>query len=217
MSNVQEVWWRPGGRSPFALDPTKPRLPQIATAIVMALIIFGGPLIGLVAINHYPFLIEDRTIYVGGLASVAFWFLASFALFGRSFFPRGMPEILKPQFRAGFGLCMTGLMLGLFGIANGYNTPLIGRDAAVVAKHTTRHKDPANRTYYVAVRAWPSSREVVELGVPRNLYDRLDVPLTAIGTPQDELDAMPDRAYVRLILGHGRLGLEWFKGMELAH
>ena len=33
MSNVQEVWWRPGGRSPFALDPTKPRLPQIGAMV----------------------------------------------------------------------------------------------------------------------------------------------------------------------------------------
>ncbi|HEV2624405.1 MAG TPA: hypothetical protein VGV62_04720 [Xanthobacteraceae bacterium] len=75
MSNSEQVWWRPGGRSPFALDPAKPRLPQIVSAIGQSLIIFGGPLIGLLAINHYPFLIMDRTIYIGGLASMCsgFW------------------------------------------------------------------------------------------------------------------------------------------------
>src|SRR5262249_7574195 len=44
MSSTQEVWWRPGGWSPFALDPTKPRWPQIRSAIGQCLIIFGGPL-----------------------------------------------------------------------------------------------------------------------------------------------------------------------------
>jgi len=189
MSNVQEIWWRPGGRSPFALDPTKPRLPQIGSMVGQLLIIFGGPAIGLVTVKYYPFLIEDRTLYIGGLASIVFWFLASFAMFGSESFPRGMPQFLKLQFRAGFGLCMTGLLLGLFGIANGYDTPMISRDAAVVAKHTTRHSDPARRTYYVAMRAWPPSRTVVELGAPREVYDRLSVRLDAVATGGSRCDA----------------------------
>src|SRR5438067_4496789 len=135
MGNAQEVWWRPGGRGPFALDPDKPRLPQIISIVWQSLIIFGGPLIGLLAINHYPFLIMDRTIYIGGAAGIVFWFLASFAIYGDKDFPRGMPQFLKLQFRAGYGLCMTFLLLGLFGIANGYNTPVIARNVAVVAKH----------------------------------------------------------------------------------
>jgi hypothetical protein len=215
MSNAQEVWWRPGGRSPFALDPAKPRLPQIVSAIGQSLIIFGGPLIGLFAINRYPFLIMDRTIYIGGATGIVFWFLASFAIYGDKDFPRGMPQFLKLQFRAGYGLCMTFLLLGLFGIANGYGMPTISRDVAVVAKHPTRHSDPARRTYYVAMRAWPSSRAVVELNTPRDVYDRLRVPLTAIDTPQEELDAMADSGSVRLIVGQGRLGVEWLKGIEL--
>jgi hypothetical protein len=215
MSSTDQVWWRPGGRSPFALDPTRPRLPQIGSAIGQSLIIFGGPAIGLVAIKHYPFLIADRAIYVGGLAGIAFWFVASFVLFGNKSFPRGMPAFLKLQFRAGFGLCMTFLIVGIVGIANGYGTPLISRDVAVVAKHPTRQSDPDQRTYYVAMRAWPSSRAVVELHAPRKVYDRLRVPITAIDTPEAELEAMPDRAFVRLIVGQGRLGLEWLKGIEL--
>lgn len=98
MSNVQEVWWRPGGRSPFALDPTKPRLPQIASAIGQTLIIFGGPIIGLVAINHYPFLIENRTIYIGGLVSIVFWFLASFACLVGIPFRAACRETSSPPF-----------------------------------------------------------------------------------------------------------------------
>jgi hypothetical protein len=215
MAKGQQVWWRPEGRSPFALDPTKPRVPQIASIVGQSLIIFGGPAIGLVTIKYYPFLIQDRTLYIGGLASIVFWFLTSFVTFGSKAFPSGMPQVLRLQFRAGYGLCMTGMLLGLTGIANGYNTPLINRDVAVVSKHTTRHRDPGNRTYYVAMRAWPPSRRVVEIGAPREVYDRLHVPLTAIGTPGQELDAMPDSGYVRLIVGEGRLGLEWLKRVEL--
>jgi hypothetical protein len=33
--------------------------------------------------------------------------------------------------------------------------------------------------------------------------------------PRDELEAMPDRGTVRLIVGQGRLGMEWLKGIEL--
>jgi hypothetical protein len=215
MSSTQEVWWRPEGRSPFALDPTKPRWPQIRSAIGQCLIIFGGPLIGLLAIKHYPFLIMDRTIYIGGTAGIVFWFLASFAIYGDKDFPRGMPQFLKLQFRAGYGLCMTFLLLGLFGIANGYDTPTISRDVAVVAKHTTRQSDPARRTYYVAMRAWPPFPAVVELGAPRDVYDRLPVPRTAIETPEEQLEAMPDRGSVRLIVGEGRFGVEWLGGIEL--
>jgi hypothetical protein len=76
-----------------------------------------------------------------------------------------MPQSAKLAFRAGFGLCMTGL-LGIFGIANGYDTPLVSREVPVVAKHQTLERDPSRRTNYVAVGAWPNSREVVELGAP---------------------------------------------------
>ena len=53
MTDRQQVWWRPQGRSPFSLDPNKPRGPQIASAIGQCAIIFGGPALGLVAITYY--------------------------------------------------------------------------------------------------------------------------------------------------------------------
>lgn len=134
MADAQQVWWRPEGRSPFALDATKPFWPKIASAVGQSFIIFGGPALSLVTIKYFPFLIQDRTLYIGGLVSIIFWFLASFAISGNKDFPRGMPGVLKLQFRAGYGLCMTGLLLGFGGIANGYNTPLVTRDVAVVAR-----------------------------------------------------------------------------------
>jgi hypothetical protein len=181
--DAQQVWWRPEGRSPFALDPTKPAAPQILSALWQFGIIFGGPLLGLFAINHYPFLIENRALYIGGLISIAFWFFASFVIPHWSDFPRGTPATAKLLFRLGLGLCMTGLILGVVGIANGYETPLVSRKVPVVAKHETREHDASRRIAYVAVRAWPGSPSVVELNAPREVYDQLDVPVTAIGTP----------------------------------
>ena len=215
LGQKQNVWWRPGGRSPFSFDPAQPRGPQILAAVWQSAIIFGGPLLGLVTINSYPFLIEDRTLYIAGLLSIAFWFCASFVVPQLNDFPPGMPQSAKLAFRAGFGLCMTGLLLGIFGIANGYDTLVTTREVPVVAKHQTLERDPSRRTNYVAVRAWPNSRDVVELGAPIEVYDQLNVPLTTIHTPQTALNEMSDAGSVRLTIGKGRLGWEWLKGIAL--
>jgi hypothetical protein len=119
------------------------------------------------------------------------------------------------MFRAGWALGVTFLLLGILGIANGYGTRLVVRDAPVVAKRQTLHRDPGQRTYYVATRPWPGSRKVVELDAGRATYDRLAVPVTDMNTPRQELDAMPDAGRVRLTLGEGRLGLEWLRGVGL--
>jgi hypothetical protein len=55
----------------------------------------------------------------------------------------------------------------------------------------------------------------VKLGASREVCDRLSVPLVAIGTPQLELDAMPNSGVVHLMVGEGRFGLEWLKSIEL--
>lgn len=215
MAKKTDIWWRPEGRNPFGFDPTQPLGPQIFAAVWQLGVIFGGPLLGLVTINKYPFLIEDRTLYVVGLSSSAFWIGASFVVPQLNDFPWGTPQSAKLAFRAGFGLCMTGLLLGIFGIANGYATPLFNREVPVVAKHQTLQRDPVRRTNYVAVRAWPDSRDVLELGAPLDVYDRLEVPLTGIHTPQAALEAMADAGRVNLVIGKGRLGWEWLKGIEL--
>ena len=56
----------------------------------------------------------------------------------------------------------------------------------------------------------------MELGAPREVYDRIHVPITAISTQQQELEAMRDSGHVRLVVGEGRLGLEWLKSIEPA-
>ena len=215
MAEIQASWSRLPQGNPLGLDPTKPRGPQLLSMAAQLGLIFGGPALGLVAMENFPVLVLDRTIYLGGLASIAFWFVASFALFGAKYFPAGTPPIARLLFRAAIGLCTTGLILGVAGITNGYGTPLAAREAAVVAKHPTLQSDPARRTYYAAIRAWPGSPDVVELPVPHAIYDALAVPRIAIHTPERALAAMPDAGHVRLVLGQGRLGLAWVKRIEL--
>lgn len=95
LGQKQNVWWRPGGPSPFSFDPAQPRGPQIFAAVWQSAIIFGGPLLGLVTINSYPFLIEDRTLCIAGLLSIAFWFCANFVVPQLNDFPPGMPQSAK--------------------------------------------------------------------------------------------------------------------------
>ncbi len=78
-ASVGEVWWRPEGRSPFSFDPAKPLAPQIVSAALQSVVIFGGPLIGLAAIANFPVLIMNRTLYITGLSLIGFWFISSFA------------------------------------------------------------------------------------------------------------------------------------------
>jgi hypothetical protein len=63
------------------------------------------------------------------------------------------------------------------------------------------------------LRAWPDSSAVTEVDVPRSLYEQMDVPLVELDTPPQALAALPARARVRLMIGNGRLGVEWIKGV----
>lgn len=57
-------------------------------------------------------------------------------------------------------------------------------------------------------------RRVIELPGPRAIYDRLSVPVDVIDTPQAVLDNMPDTGLVTLVVGKGRLGLEWLRSIQ---
>jgi hypothetical protein len=58
-------------------------------------IIFGGSLLGPVTIDQYPFLIQNRTLYIGGLASIVFWFVGQLCDSSLEDSPRGTPAIAK--------------------------------------------------------------------------------------------------------------------------
>ena len=201
-------------RSGFGINTSKPKARQATTIVYLLAPILVGPLLILILIDAYPFLITNEALYRGALISVVFFFLLSFVIFRRDPSLLKFPLIMRTLFRFGWGLGSAALFWGFVGIANGLGTPLETRQVPVVAKHPTRQRDPARRTCYIAVRPWPYSRVVVELDGPRATYDRLSVPIDAIDTPQEVLANMPDAGKVNLIIGKGRLGLAWLKRIE---
>jgi hypothetical protein len=196
----------------WKLPRSQPLTPRIASAAAQTAFVLGGPAIALVMINHYPFLIRDRTIYIGGLTGVTVFTLASVVM--TMSLPKGMPTHLRWMFRLSLGLAATGWLVGISGIVNGYRMPVMNRQVSVVGKRQTRQHDPSRRTYYLAVRAWPPSSTVVELESSVAVFERLDVPIVDVNAPESVLDAMPDRATVSLVVGQGRLGLEWLSGIS---
>jgi hypothetical protein len=205
---LRDRLWRLG------IDPRKPLAPQIASAVAQIAFILGGPAIGLVTIRYYPFLIRDRTIYIGGLTGVTVFALASVAIVRKTSLPPGMPPPMRLMFRLSLGMAATFWLLGISGIVNGYGMRVMNRQVMVVGKRQTRQHDPSRRAHYLAVRAWPSSPTVVELESPVAVYEQLDVPVIDVDTPQSRLDAMPDTGTVSLAVGQGRLGLEWMSGIS---
>jgi hypothetical protein len=161
----------------------------------------------------YPMLLTGRAFVIGGLGGVTLGFVASFFFIGDTWFPPGTPYFFKLQTRFGIGLCAFAWILGLLGIANSYATPLVIRDAPIVYKRTSTQADPNRRSHYVGARVWPSSRDVYEITVPRDLYDRLDVPETAPYVPQHNLDAPPTGELLRLAVGRGRFGIDWLSNV----
>ena len=167
---------------------------RVRLILTLALVI-GSPTLAVVAIDHFQFL-DDRSLTA---AIILFAVLIPlFFLFVReTYFPIGTPLYLRIVTRVGFALCSCALVVGVVGVANGYGTPGVARDVPCVAKRETLQRDEDRRTHYLSVRAWPGSPRVVEIPAPRDVYE--------LASPGSD---------VRLIVGRGRLGLEWIKGVE---
>ena len=200
-------------REGFGIGSREPRSRKIKTVLLwMAPFLCGLPL-GLVFLDYFPFLTTDRTFYLVAGSSLCFFFLLSFVALRYDPDLSKFPLFFRIAARFGWALGSTFFLWGLIGIVSGLGTPQESRVVPVVAKHPTLQRDPASRTY-IAVRPWLGSHTVVELLAPRSTYDRLLVPVDAIDTPQTVLDEMPDTAQAILIVGRGRLGLEWLKSIE---
>jgi len=213
MSANTSSW--PKGLNRWGFDPRKPLAPQVASAAAQMVFILGGPAVALFMIARYRPLIADQTLYVSGLSFIAIGFLASLAVpLNRKELSR-LPATSRFLYRVSLGFAFTAWVFGLGGIANGFGTPIFVRDVPVVAKHETLERDPARRTHYVSARPWPGSRQVQDINAPLSVYDSLQVPTTTIHTSSAELQAMPHAAKLRLVLGKGRLGLDWLKTVEL--
>jgi len=197
----------------FHFDPTRPRGPQIAKLAAQIAGLMGGLILGLVSMIIYPMLLTGGGYAGTWLGPGAVGVAASF-LIRDSWFPSDMPTAARVQTRLGFGLFAAAWFIGLFGIANGYATPVAVEDAPMVYKRTSTPSDPKHMSFYVGTRVWPSSRNVYEIIVRRDLYKQLDVPVvTQWHLPSRQLDAMPDRGRLRLLVGQGRFGINWLDGV----
>ena len=198
--------------------PMLERIPQSRSQVVIniagPLAVVCGPVLGAVAIMQYPLLITDRATNLWVLASVVLGLLVWLAVMWWGGLPCMMGRAVRfiPCVYT-FGVAF--LSYGLFGIANGYATPLVLRDAPVVAKQQTSQVNPDQRTYYVVTRPWPGSRAVAQVTVERAMYEQLAVPVTTTRTRHETHEAMPDAGRVRLTLGEGRLGVYWVHGISL--
>ncbi len=197
----------------IVLDPSKPRGPQLARIAAQIFGILGGPIFGLTGMVGYPILIPDRILVAGGLAGIVLWFAASFFFIRDKFFPSDTPYSGKLMVRFGIAICAVGWTIGCIDIANGYATPVIARDVPVAYKRASRDNDPERRSYYVGARLWSSPRDIVEITVPRDLFNRLDVPNTDEEMSHPDFGAMPNAGHVRLLVGQGRFGIEWLHGV----
>jgi hypothetical protein len=167
---------------------------------------------GIVTIKYFPPLVTGDTFVRGAVALLAITFAGMF-LVRKTVFPPSVPVTARILARAGWALALSFLVLGVFGIGNGLGTPVQSRLVDCVGKRMSRERDPDRRQYVLELRAWPDSSAVTEVDVPRSLYEYMNVPLVEVDTPPQALAALPARARVRLIVGKGRLGVEWIKGV----
>ncbi len=196
-------------------DPTRPRWIQILKIAAQMAAFFGGLLLSLVSMFLYPMLLTGQgfaLVYLGGPLLA---FGGTFLLVHRTWFPADMPQSARLQFRLGLGMCAAFACAGVFGIVNGYRTPVVIQDSPMAYRRTSTPSDPKHMSYYVGTRVWPSSRDVYEVTVPLSLYASLDaVPVvTQWRITRQQLDAMPDRGALRLRVGRGRLGVDWLDGV----
>jgi hypothetical protein len=213
VTDIPKVRWNE--RRPL-FDPSKPRGGQIACLAAEMFAIVGGPIFGLIGMVRYPILIPDRVLVLGALASIALWFAVSFLFLRSKYFPDDMPRSARLMMRFGIAICATGWAIGFIDVANGYATPVVTRDAAVAYKRASRDSNPGRRDYYFGARLWASPRDIVEITVPRDLFNRLDVPNTDLEGSHPAFYAMPNRGYVELMVGQGRFGIEWLHGVAQA-
>ena len=197
----------------FHFDPSKPRWIQVAKILAQVFAVLGGIVLVLAAMFLYPMLLTGPGFALAYLGPAPAACAAAF-LIRRTWLPADMQRSTRVQLRFCIGFAATFWLAGLFGLVNGYTTPVVARDAGMVYKRTSTPSDPKHMSYYVGARVWPSSRDVYEITVPADLYRSLDVPtVTHWSVPRQQLYAMPDHGVLRLIVGRGRLGVDWLHGV----
>lgn len=195
-------------------DPTRPRSIQIAKLLAQVFSFLGGIALALASMLLYPMLLTGQGYAMAYLGPVIISCGASFFIIRETWFPADMPLSARLQVRLGVGLCSALWLVGLFGIVNGYATPVAFEDAPIVYKRTSTPSDPKRMSYYVGARVWPSSQDVYEVIVSPALYASLDVPVVMQWrVPSQQVYAMPEHGRLHLAVGRGRLGVDWLRDL----
>jgi hypothetical protein len=195
----------------FAFDRSRPLGPQRFFAFATVVLVFVGPVLGLLTIRYFPFLVTDAEGYtsLGAMAALGF-LLTSYLIFVRHpWLAQGFSVRQRALACGGFGLGFAALLLGVAGPVNAIGARYETRIVDCVGKRMSRERDPSRRQIALELRPWSWSSKVVEVSVPLAIYDREQVRVIDVGMPQNVRNGLPALARVRLLVGKGSLGLEW--------
>jgi len=195
----------------FGFDHTHPIGPQRFLAVATLLLVFAGPLFGMLTIKRFPFLLTDAEIYLSLCGIAAFGILLSvyfiFVLY--PWIARGFSVYQRLLACGGWGLGLAFLVLGVTGPVNAIGATYETRIVDCVGKRMSRERDPSRRELVLELRPWSFSSTTVEVSVPLATYEREPVQVIDVSTPQKIRNSLPAQTRVRLIVGKGSLGLEW--------
>jgi hypothetical protein len=165
------------------VNPSRAALYLISSLVLLV----GGPLLGLSAIDRYPWLVGDR-FWWGCVAAICGGALLYFVLM-RGRWPSWATLPMKVGACFGWSLTSAFLIFGLVAFANGSRSSTEMRDVNCIRKQHSR---------YLYVEAWPGSDEIAIINTPPVIYHRVHPP-----------------AVVRLQIARGALGIEWLQGVSL--
>jgi hypothetical protein len=165
----------------------------VKTAI-WAVWFFGSILLAMYEIRRYP-LLDDR-VYIVLLVALPVFFAASFLVPQLKQLNR-FPMWMNVSGRlGGFAIPAVVMVWALILIANCW--PHQNEEIKVltcVEKRITRQRQPS---YYIRVRPWNYTGREADLHVPKEMYAKIS-----------------NGSLVRVVIGKGKLGLEWVRSVEL--
>lgn len=177
----------------FGFDPGISRTRSALTLVGWLTLIIGGPLLGVGAMQRFPWLIGNR--FWWGCAASIFCGALLWLLLMRGRWPPGIPLHMKIGASLGLSLSSLFFIFGSVAFANGTLSNVEIRDVDCVSK---QHSRGERIEFYLYVKAWPGSDEIANIDVPQNVYNRVYPP-----------------AMVRLRLARGLFGIEWLEGVSL--
>jgi len=173
----------------FGFKPGGNRLRETLVLFAWLVFVFGGPLLALKAVNHYPFL--DERVFIASLLAVVVLFPFSFLVLKEDSLGTNLPRWAKVVARFGFTLLFAFLCFGVLGIANGYSSRTEIRVVQCVGKRISTSNPPE---YILRLLPWPGSYRISE-----------------VTASPDVFATARTGSSVQLEVGKGNLGLEWVK------